>query len=208
MKKLAKIRKIFLKTNGKTHPIPISRDYLLLHNPDLPKRLLNQIAEGLEPDSFLKGRCWLWHETERNRENVNDRGQITLRFGKNIKKVMNPARLFYALQYGKVGPCLLRHDCGDDSGLCVNPSHLTQGTVSDNKRDSKYFKAVQEASGGQNIADIFLSEPFRLWQGWGLTQLEEIYEIWNGRKSPTVIQGAEEAMLDPDFEFRGDGHDK
>ena len=70
--------------------------------------------------------CWFWTGYKRQ----NGYGAITI----NYKVV--PVHRFAYMQF--VGPIadglVVMHSC--DTPLCVNPAHLSVGTVADNKRDS------------------------------------------------------------------------
>jgi hypothetical protein len=69
--------------------------------------------------------CWLWFGgTDRD-------GYGVIMFG---RKTLTAHRVSYALVHGQIPPgMLVMHSC--DVPRCVNPAHLSLGTIKDNNRD-------------------------------------------------------------------------
>lgn len=88
-----------------------------------PKHLAVRLANAL--DDAIDGQCWIWRRT------TNDQGYGTLTVG---RRSVYAHRLAYELSDGPIPHGLdVMHSC--DNPKCINPSHLSVGTRSNNMAD-------------------------------------------------------------------------
>lgn len=79
----------------------------------------------------MSGDCWYWL----NEPNKNGYGNFHLKLRSNSKRsTLLAHRVAFALEFGEVNDKLcVCHTC--DNPMCVNPSHLWEGTRDDNAKD-------------------------------------------------------------------------
>lgn len=123
--------------------------------------LVNNTARGLSPEDRLRhhgwterlvvselGVCWIWGGGRRSRKPGVDYGGI------RVDGVETTAhRLAYEVWVGPIPDGhLIRHKC--DNPPCMNPAHLSTGTVRDNSRDMLErgrHKPPQGSKNGQSL---------------------------------------------------------
>lgn len=91
-------------------------------SPEIIKRFWDKVDK--QPD-----KCWLWTASKRNK------GYGAFAYTLNGKTIHDRAHRFsYQLYKGEIPKGLsILHSC--DNPACVNPDHLSPGTISDNNQD-------------------------------------------------------------------------
>lgn len=150
----------------------------------LRRSLWDRFHEKVMPEP-MSG-CWLWTGA------VKDYGYGVIGLGRREDGIEKAHRTSYRLYKGEIPDgAVVMHSC--DTPSCVNPAHLSIGTLSDNMRDCVHKRrnfipnnCGENAKWAKLTVDAVIDIRQRLKTGvdyakqYGVSK-SAIYEIWRGR---------------------------